>query len=96
LLYLRFDSLKKILSAKRLVLTNRETLVMLVKIILNLIRLIAKRVIPTYINYSRPLIPHKNHIMFERCVRVERNQYYPYKLTLCEKACGIIVVTSLV
>jgi len=38
-------------------------------------------IIPTYINHSRPLFPDETHLVFERCLRGERGQTYPYMLS---------------
>jgi len=47
------------------------------------LRSIAKQVIPTYINHSRPLIPDGFHrsLFFERGLRGERSQTCPYMLS---------------
>ena len=45
------------------------------------LRSIAKQVIPTYINHSRPLIPDGIHLFFERGLRGERRQTCPYMLS---------------
>ena len=45
------------------------------------LRSIAKQVIPTYINHSRPLIPDGIHLFFERGLRGERSQTCPYMLS---------------
>jgi len=45
------------------------------------LRSIAKQVIPTYINHSRPLILGGIHLFFERGLRGERSQTCPYMLS---------------
>ena len=45
------------------------------------LRSIAKQVIPTYINHSRPLIPGGIHLFFGRGLRGERSQTCPYMLS---------------
>ena len=45
------------------------------------LRLIAKQVITTYINPSRPLIADGIHIIFERGLSGEKSQTYPYILS---------------
>jgi len=42
---------------------------------------IAKQVIPTYTNHSRPLIPDGIHLFFERGLRGERSQTCPHMLS---------------
>jgi len=42
---------------------------------------IAKQIIPTYINHSRPLIQDGIHLFFERGLRWEQSQTCPYMLS---------------
>ena len=49
--------------------------------ILIYLRSIAKQVIPTSINHSRPLIPDGIHLIFKRGLRGEISQTYPYMLS---------------
>ena len=42
---------------------------------------ISKQMIQTYINHSRRLIPDGIHLVFERGLRGEKSQFYPYMLS---------------
>ena len=62
---------------------NTQTFIMIITTWFKLIylRSIAKQVIPTYINCSRPLIPDEIHLIFEQVLRGDRSQTYPCMLS---------------
>ena len=61
-----------------------------------LLRSIAKQIILTYINHSRPIIPDEIHLIFERGLGGEIIQSFPSMLRAKEGYVWHHLITSLV